>query len=236
MADADDSIARAAAALRVKEQPAAEALRAAPILDRWEFFHPFRDTGKGVAVKGEVSGDLRFADGTAIFTSAVRTIDGRGDGQPAWVRTQNTLYRPGWPRAPLPPVLQVALAASWDAALVLAGTATCARTLPAAVVPVYDAVCADTIETARTGKSPDWALRRTGAAAIAGAVTATGRTSVAAAWQLLAVDARKGAATAAVSALLEAAALNVARTPEIETMLAGWQLLGKPWMRWSPAP
>jgi hypothetical protein len=153
-------------------------------------------------------------------------IDGRGDGQPAWARTQNTLYRVGWPRDPLPPVLQVALAASWDAALVLAGTATCARTLPAAVVPAYDAVCADTIETACTGKRPDWMLRRTAAAAIAGALTATGRTSVGAAWQLLAVDARKDAAAAAVSALLEAAAVEIARTAEIETVLAGWALLG----------
>jgi hypothetical protein len=224
MTDADDSVARAVAALRVEEQPAAEALRAAPILDGWYFYHPFRNALNGVGAKGVVSGDSRFADGTAIFTSAIRTIDGR-DGQPAWVRTRNTLYKLGWPRAPLPPVLQVALASSWDAALVLAGTASCARTLPAAVLPAYDAVCADTIETACTGKSPDWALRRTAAAAIAGALTATGRTSVAAAWQLIAVDARKDAAAAAVSALLEAAALDIAHTPEIETVLAGWALL-----------
>src|SRR5262245_41670625 len=115
MAGDDDSVTQAGSALCVKDQPAAEALEAAPILDRWECFHPFRDVTKGVAAKGVVCGSPRFADGTAIFTSALRAVDGFDDGQPDWVRTQNTLYRLGWQNDPLPPVLQVALASTWGA-------------------------------------------------------------------------------------------------------------------------
>src|SRR6201999_1816755 len=138
MADADDGIRQAVAALRFKNQPAAEDLAAAPILDGWYFYHPFGDARKGVGAKGVVSGDARFADGTAIFTSALRAVDGLGarlgDGEPAWVRTQNTLYALGWPREPLPPVLDVALAPTWGVALVLAGACTGEHTLPQAVV------------------------------------------------------------------------------------------------------
>ena len=230
MTDADDDIRQAVAALRVKNQPAAEDLAAAPILDGWYFYHPFGDARKGVGAKGVVSNDARFADGSAIFTSKLRAVDGLGDrlgdGEPAWVRTQNTLYALGWPREPLPPVLEVALSATWTNALMLAGACTGEHTLPPAVVATYDAVRADTMETTCAGKSPDWALRRTGAAAIAGALAAAGRTSVAAAWQVLAVNARKDAAAAAVAALLEAAARDVPRTPQIAAVLAGWTLLG----------
>src|ERR1700742_385610 len=230
MTDADDNVAQAVAALRVKEQPAAEDLAAAPILDGWYFYHPFGNALKGVGAKGVVSGDSRFADGSAIFTSKLRAVDGLGDrlgdGEPAWVRTQNTRYALRSAREPLPPVLEVALSATWTNAVMLAGACTGEHTLPPAVVATYDAVRADTMETTCAGKSPDWALRRTGAAAIAGALAAAGRTAVAAAWQLLAVDARKDADAKTVAALLEAAALNVARTPQIEAMLAGWTLLG----------
>ena len=159
MTDADDGIRQAVAALRVKNQPAAEDLAAAPILDGWYFYHPFGDPRKGVGAKGVVSGDARFADGTAIFTSALRAVDGLGarlgDGEPAWVRTQNTLYALGWPREPLPPVLEVALSATWTNALMLAGACTGEHTLPPAVAATYDAVRADTMETTCAGKSPD---------------------------------------------------------------------------------
>ena len=79
MTDADDDIRQAVAALRVKNQPAAEDLAAAPILDGWYFYHPFGDARKGVGAKGVVSGDARFADGSAIFTSKLRAVDGLGD-------------------------------------------------------------------------------------------------------------------------------------------------------------
>ena len=48
MAAADDSVARAVIALRVKYQPAEVDLAAAPILDAWWFYHPFGDALKGV--------------------------------------------------------------------------------------------------------------------------------------------------------------------------------------------
>src|ERR1700742_3924714 len=121
MTDADDGIRQAVAALRVKNQPAAEDLAAAPILDGWWFYHPFGDARKGVGAKGVVSNDARFADGSAISPPNLRAVDGWGArwgaGEPAWVRTQNTLYALGWPREPLPPVLDVALAPTLGVAL-----------------------------------------------------------------------------------------------------------------------
>jgi len=237
MADADDSVAQAILALRVVEQPAADKLRAAPILDAWHFYHPFDKALNGVGAKGVVSGDSRFADGTAIFTSSLRAVDGLHADAPGWVRTQNTLYRLGWPRKDLPPVLQVALAASWNDALMLASSGTGLHTLPQFVVAAYDAIRGDDdairtsdnkndAATTGAGKHPDWLLRRTAAAAIAGALTAAGRPSVAAAWRLLALDARNDVDAKAISSLLEEAATGK-RPPEIAALLTGWELLGK---------
>jgi hypothetical protein len=223
MADANESIAQAIAALCVVEQPAEAALHAAPVVDAWSFFHPFGKAANGVCMQGTVSGSPKFADGVDIFTSTVRSIDGLSDGPPRWVLTQNTLYRLGWPSDPLPPIWQVALTPSWRVALGLASANTGEHTLPKAVLSAYATARAIRVGA---GTSPDGSRRRSAVTEIAQALGDAGRTSVAAAWRLLAVDARQAGEANALAELLEIA-LDGERPPELDATLAGWERLAE---------
>ncbi|MCK9918042.1 AAA family ATPase [Microbacteriaceae bacterium K1510] len=225
MTSADDSIAIAVAALCSWDQPAAEGLNAAPIVDGWAFHHPYGDTKAGIIVTGTVAGSAKFADGALIFTSQVRAVDGHArTDKPTWAQTQNTLYRLGWPRSPLPPVLQVALAPYWDSALLLAREGTGEHTLPEPFRAASAVARCDNADANSSG-NVDWPLRRKATAEIAKALNLAGRHSVVDAWHLLSTNARLDREAKLVSALLEAAAENVEQTPEIQAALAGWQLL-----------
>lgn len=226
MTSDDDSIAIAVAALRVTEFPSAEDLRAAPILDGWAFRHPFGNRKAGIIVTGTVAGSINFANGAEIFTSKVRAIDGLAlTGRPAWVRTENTIYRLGWPHDLLAPVLQVALATTWDAALVLASASTGEHTLPEPFRVGCAVAHCDNADDANGSASIDWPLRRKATAEIAKALVNAGRHSVVDAWHLLSTNARLDSEAKLAAQMLEAAAEKVEQTPEIETALAGWQLL-----------
>jgi hypothetical protein len=223
MTSADDSIAIAVAALCSWDQPAAEDLNVAPIVDGWAFHHPHGITKAGIIVTGTVAGSAKFADGTLIFTSKVRAVDGHArTGRPAWARTQNTLYRLGWPRNPLPPILQVALSPNWDSALLLAREGTGEHTLPQ---PFQAGPHGNNADDAKSSGNVDWPLRRKATAEVAKALVNAGRHSVVDAWHLLSANARLDGEAKLVSALVETAAENVEQTPEIKAALAGWQLL-----------
>ncbi|MCK9917335.1 AAA family ATPase [Microbacteriaceae bacterium K1510] len=226
MTAADESISIAVAALRSWDQPATEGLNAAPIVDGWAFHHPYGGTKAGIIVTGTVAGSAKFADGALIFTSKVRAVDGHAcAGRPAWAQTQNTLYRLGWPHVRLPPVLQVALAPNWGAALLLAREGTGEHTLPQPFRAASAVGHCDHADDANSSGNVDWPFRRKATAEIAKALVNAGRHSVADAWHLLSTNARFDGEAKLVSALLEAAAENVEQTPEIKAALAGWQLL-----------
>lgn len=163
--------------LTVAQQPDTGDVAAAPIIDRWSWL-PIG--GQHIKVAGTVVGSNRFADGVAITTSAVVNVH----SDRRWVRTQNSIYRLGWPAGEAwPPYLQVAANPDWSAAFETALFYTGEHTLTAAAL-----VASGQAGFMESGQPPNWKAWRTACDQVATALMHGRRYAVAEAWRLLASD------------------------------------------------
>jgi hypothetical protein len=204
-------------ALTVFEQPAAGDLAASPILDCWSWVGA---DGRALKVVGTVVKSDKFAGGVVIGTSAVAEVD----CERRWVRTQNTLYRLGWPGgAAWPPALQVAACADWGAALDAARVHTGEHTLDPVTL-----ISAGKAGHRESGKPLDWTAWRIACNQVALALKDASRYAVAEAWWLLGADmstTRDRLFSEAWLGDYKIKANGRDLTPEERSAIEGWEIL-----------
>jgi hypothetical protein len=182
---ADDIDAQIDSLIEVQSPDPAD-LQRAPVIDRWKIGR--HDDVGTLFVTGVVAGRKGFADGDKIVTSAIREVGINRH----WVRTRNTLYSLGWPSSAWPPFLEVAACADWITAHEIAIDRT-------NVVSRRGAVAVGALAAGHPDN--DWSSRREICTATALELSNAGRSWVADAWLLLAVDLADGKARAFAEAV-----------------------------------
>lgn len=208
MTDIDDQIVH----LRTTEQPTAEEMAAAPILDNWVIAKPFETIEREYNAHGTVSGSRKFPDEHRIGTSAIASADYAD----RWVRTKNTLYRLGWQHQKALPAVFAAMQPDWVTAWTAVRDGTGQHTLRDWAWAAATAV----------GGSPDigWPARRSAATCVGDDLYRSGRPSVARAWWLLGTDASD---KYAVGNIAESLTTEIGSdiSPETSIIVDGWQAL-----------
>ena len=198
----------------------------APVIDAWRL--EVSPNEQEVAVAGQVTGSAKFRQGADMRTSALAAVDaGR-----RFVVTRNSVYRLGWPlRASIepdadfvwPPVLGVASAADWHAAVGEALSMTGEHSISRKAVDALVAAMHD---------DGGWEERREDAKKIGEELSAGGRMPVAGAWFLLALDVahvldRRGGAELVDDAVREAERFHERDLTSGElSAKCGWMSLG----------
>jgi ATPase family protein associated with various cellular activities (AAA)/uncharacterized protein DUF6634 len=187
--------------------PAESELSGTPIIDDWEIRAALStdDGSRHHVVVGIVSGDRRWNSGCPIRTSTVAAID----CDRRWVRTQNTLYRLGRARSLMPLITEAICRPTWTEA--------------------WEHVCgtmgrhtvSDFIWKVATTHDADWGRQRVRAALVASEMRNVGRTMIADAWRLLAVDATDTKAAGEIYEIL-CVTTGIDQTPQASDAIDGW--------------
>ena len=190
--------------------PTKDELDAAPIIDDWS--RALGDPGLG-AIRGTVHGSLMFSNNDKITTSDVKEF---GDKM-QWCRTQNTLYRLGYPAIfpPAQPVVRIITCATRDAAYSRLLDLTGMHTLTDGGR-----------ELALAAASPENDPSEQGEAAFGLAVELEkiGRKRLAQAWKLLTGDAADREAMSGPCIVLCEYEAN--STDEMRRLIDAWQAIG----------
>lgn len=202
-------------------RPDEDDMAEAPIVDCWEF-RPDA-AGRHLQLVGKVVGSRMFGTGAPIVTSAIAEVPPGSLrwAKTRWAKTQNTLYRLGWPAGEAwPPYLQVATNPDWGAAFDAARHYTGERTLSA------DALLASgRAGFMETGKPPNWAAWKAECNLIAMSLKDTGRDDVARAWWLLATDLIFERDRVFAESMFENFAVTREMSPEEKSAISGWNTL-----------
>jgi hypothetical protein len=187
----------------VQDAPSPE--ESAPVLDDWELieFPGHR------AVRGMISGSVKYEAGQIITTSAVR----KNDLDMTWVRTRNSIYRLGYRLSDRAPIIRAALKRTRNDAYNLTYGITGAYTLSK---EVRDS--ARVAGDGKAGRGEKYAASTT----VACALSKAGRKAMSHAWYLLAAD-DDNSCKLAYSLLAEAVGNTTSK--EVKTVVMGWQMI-----------
>lgn len=213
MTDIDDHISN----LWTMEQPPADEMASAAVLDNWVIAPRVGDVERQFSAHGTVSGSGKFPDGHRIATSAIASADHAG----RWIRTRNSLYRLGAKHRKMPLVMLAAIQPDWITAWLMVRDETGQHT-----VPGWTWTAALAAGFAPSNGPVDWPARRSAAAAVGDELARSGRVTVARAWWLLGTDASDKYAAANILESL-VTAVGIYQTPEMSDIIDGWGMLAK---------
>jgi hypothetical protein len=191
-------------------------LAEAPIVDHWAFL--MSATGRHLQLTGKVVGSRNFGTGESLVTSAVAEVPPGGGRK--WIKTQNTLYRLGWPAGEAwPPYLQVAANPDWFAAFEAARHYTAEHTL------TPDALLASQRAGHLENGKPNWAFWKAECNLVARSLKDAGRDDVARAWWILATDLISERDRNFAEPLFANFAVTREMSPEEKSAISGWNTL-----------
>ncbi len=228
------ALRNAVRSLETDEQPPAQDLAWAPVIDNWKpALHTFplhEEPGHvEVTVTGVVAGRAHMRDGGKITTSAVAAFD----FDDKWVRTQNTLYRLGYPWHERPLVLRVAEQRDWSSAAAFLLGEIGWHTLTWGGGGERDVGDFAALEAAQVLRREleedvrrDWSLAREAAVDLGTALRSMGRLSAARAASPLSARARSTKETSGAWYDLKVAA-GPDSSGETDALLLGWHRLSK---------
>ena len=191
-----------------KSTPTSDELAAAPILDNWEIKQAWLRPDRR-SVRGIISGGGDVAAGEKIVADMVEV-----DLHHRWVRTARELYRLGYRKHELAPIVRAATKKTRRDAYNLIFGITGNYTL--------ESVILKSARVAGDGKSGRGEQARA-AKAVADRLYVVGRVQLAHAWFLLAADDVDGCIVA--SSFLTKDATGIMTSEEVKTVVVGWELL-----------
>ena len=197
----------AAARAEFKPVPTSDELAAAPIIDNWESVQLWLRPERW-SIRGIVSGHDELPYGSVLVADQIEV-----DLHHRWVRTPMVLYRLGYRKHELAPIVRAAMKANRRDAYNLIFGITGAYTL--------EAVILKSARVAGDGKSGRGERARA-AKAVADRLYVTGRVAIAHAWFLLAADDTDGCVVASSFLTKDA---GEKPSHQVKTVVAGWQML-----------